>query len=111
MIVDSNRQHPLGLRLSDDVIVQNLADFLGSRDAVAAFDKRGFVLLADDIHAKFDAFIADENCRAGNEFAPLVLALAAKRAIERVFRIAAADLGHRTSPYYPKSCANSGHAA
>ena len=45
------------------------------------------------------------------ELANLMLALAAKRAIERVFRVAAADLGHRTSPYYPKSCANSGHAA
>src|SRR6202035_4783294 len=110
MIVNSNRQDPLGLRLPDDVIVQNLADLPGSRDAVAGFYKRGFVLLADDIHAKFDAFIADENRRAGNELAHLMLAFAAKRAIERVFRVAAADLGHRTSPYHPKSCAHSGHA-
>src|ERR1019366_3632797 len=71
MIVDGDRQYPLGLRLPDDVIVQNLADFLGGRNAVAAFDQRGLVLLADDIHAQFDAFIADENRRTRDELAHL----------------------------------------
>src|SRR5947209_14638068 len=42
-------------------------------DAVAGLDQRGFVLLADDIHAEFDAFIADENRRTGNQLADLVL--------------------------------------
>ena len=34
MIVDGNRQYPLGLRLADDIVVQNLADFLRRRNAV-----------------------------------------------------------------------------
>ena len=89
VIVDGDRQHPLGVVLADDVIVENLADLLRRRDAVARLDQRGLVLLADDVHAEFDAFIADEDRRTGDQLADLVLALAAERAIERVFRVAA----------------------
>src|SRR5205807_7493827 len=71
-----------------------LADLLRSRDTVARLDQRGLVLLADDVHAQFDALVADEHRRAGNELAHLMLALAAERAIERVLRIAATDLAH-----------------
>ena len=46
------------------------------------------MLLADDVHAQLDAFIADEHGRAGNELAHLVLALAAERAVEGVLGIA-----------------------
>src|ERR1700757_1069672 len=45
------------------------------------------VLLADDVHAEFDAFVADEHRRAGDELAHLLLGLAAERAIEGIFRI------------------------
>ena len=38
----------------------------------------GLVLLPDDVHAEFDAFIADEHGRAGDELPDLVLALAAE---------------------------------
>src|SRR3954454_17730120 len=82
------------MALTDDVIVENLADFLRRRDTVARLHQRGFVLLTDDVHAELDALIANEHGRSGNELAHLVLALAAERAIERVLRIAAADLAH-----------------
>ena len=84
VVVDRDREHLLGVVLADDVIVEHLADFLRRRDAVARLHQRGFVLLADDVHAEFDAFVADEHGRARNQLADLVLALAAERAIKRV---------------------------
>jgi hypothetical protein len=80
--------------LADDVIVEDLADFLWRRDAVARLDQRGFVFLADDVHAQLDALVADEHGGTGNELAHLVLTLAAERAVKRVLGIAAADLAH-----------------
>ena len=94
VIVDGDREHLLGVVLADHVVVENLADFLRRRDAVARLHQRGFVLLANDVHAQFDALVADEHGRPGDELAHLVLALAAKRAVERVLRIAAADFAH-----------------
>jgi hypothetical protein len=41
---------------------------------------------------------ANEDGRPGNELAHLVLALAAERAVERVLRIAAAELAHFRAP-------------
>jgi hypothetical protein len=52
------------------------------------------VLLTDDIHAQFDAFITDEHSRTRDELAHFMLALAAKRAIERIFRITTRGLTH-----------------
>src|SRR5947208_13081308 len=98
VIVHRDREHALGMLLPDDVIVEHLADFLRGRDAVARLDQRGLVLLADDVHAQFDALVADENGRPGDELAHLVLALAAKRAIERILRVATTNLAHPPSP-------------
>ncbi len=94
VIVDGDREHLLGVILPDHVVVEHLADFLRRRNAVARLHQRGFVLLADDVHAEFDALIADEHGRAGNELAHFVLALAAERAVEGVLGIAAADFAH-----------------
>src|SRR6185437_10235342 len=58
------------------------------------FRQRRLVLLMDDVLAQLDALVADEDGRPGNELAHLVLALAAEGAVERVLRIAAADLAH-----------------
>src|ERR1700730_18504497 len=94
VIVNGDREHLLGMVLADHIVIEDLADFLRRRDAFARFYQRGLVLLADDVHAQLDAFVADEHRRAGNEFAHLVLALAAECAMERVLRIAAAGLVH-----------------
>src|SRR6516162_10004579 len=97
MIMDGDREHLLGVALADDVVVENLPDFLRVRNAVPRFSQRGLVLLLDDVLAQLDAFIADELGRSGDELAHLLLALAAERAIERALRIAR-DLAH---PHLP----------
>src|SRR5262249_44529370 len=107
MVVDSNREHLLRVILAEHVVVENFANLFRRRNSVARFYQRGFILLADNIHAKFDAFIADKDGRAGNELAHFVLALAAERAVEGVLRIAAADFAHsilrNTLPHTPWS--------
>src|SRR5579863_4995655 len=47
----------------------------------------GLMLLTNDIHAEFDAFIADEYRRASDELAHLVLGFAAERAVQGILRI------------------------
>src|SRR5262249_35963668 len=66
--------------------------FLRGRNAVARLHHRGRVLLADDVHAQFDAVGADKHGRTGDELAHLVLVLAAERAKERFLGFVAADL-------------------
>ena len=58
------------------------------------FTRLDLVLLADDVHAEFDAFIADEYGRARDKLAHLVLALAAERAVQGVLGVASAHLAH-----------------
>src|SRR3954469_16410849 len=94
VIMDGDREHLLRVTLADHVVVQDLADFLGGRNAVARLHKRGFVFLANDIHAQLDAFVADEYGRARDQLADFVLALATERAIQRVLGVARADLTH-----------------
>src|SRR5262245_47649254 len=98
VIMDRDREHLLGVILTDDIVVKNFAYLLGGRDAVARLHQRGFILLADDVHAQFDALVANEHGRAGDELAHLVLALAAERAVERILGIVTADLVHLRTP-------------
>src|SRR6516165_5809544 len=67
------------------------------------FANGGFILLADNVHAQFDAFVADKYGRAGDELAHLVLALAAERAMERFLGFAATELIHLRTPTRYKS--------
>src|SRR5215472_4372410 len=103
VIMDRDREHLLGVVLTDDIVVKNFAYFLWGRNAIARLHQRGLVLLADDVHAQFDALVADKYGRAGDELAHLVLALAAERAIERFLGFAAADLVHLRTPTRYKS--------
>src|SRR5207237_8269341 len=98
MIVHRDREHLLGVILTNHVVVENLAYLLWSGDAVARLHQRGFVLLANDVHAQLDALVADKDGRGGDELAHLVLALAAERAVERILRVTTADLAHSLSP-------------
>src|SRR6516225_8544001 len=94
MIVDGYREHLLGVVLTDDVVVEDLADRFWGRDTVTRFRQRRRLLLTDYVHAQFDAFVADKYGRPGNELTYVALALAAERAVERVLRITVADLAH-----------------
>src|SRR5438094_460668 len=98
MIMDRDREHLLGVVLADDVVVEGLADRLRGRNIVARFRQRRLVLLADDVQAKLDALVANEDGGPGNKLAYLVLALAAERAVERVLRIASVNLAHFRAP-------------
>src|ERR1700722_10104792 len=102
--MDRDRKHLLGVVLADDVVVEDLAYLLRGRNLVARFRQQGLVVLADDVQAKLDALVANKDGRPGNELAHLVLALAAERAVERVLRIAAANLAHFRAP---KKCESS----
>src|SRR5256884_279979 len=98
VIVNRDREHLLGVILTDHVVVENLAYLFRGRDAVARRHQRGLVLLADDVHAQFDALVADKHGRTSDELAHLVLTLAAERAVERILGFAAARLAHLRTP-------------
>src|SRR5271155_3550394 len=87
----------LGMILPDHIIVENLADIARAGYPVARFDQCRLMLFTDDVHAELDTLVANEDGWAGDQLPDLVLALAAKRAVERIFRVAAAGLGHRHS--------------
>jgi hypothetical protein len=74
VVMNSDREHLLGVVLPDDVVVENLADFLRRWNAVTRFTQRGLLLLLNDVLAQLDAFIADEHRPAGDELAHLLLA-------------------------------------
>src|SRR4029077_7733977 len=96
--MDSDRKHLLGVVLADDVVVEDLADLLRGRNIVARFSQQGLVLLADNIQAKLDPFLTNEDGRLSDELALFVVALAKERALERVLRIASAKLAHSEPP-------------
>src|SRR4249920_865786 len=98
VIVNGDRKHLFGMILTDHIVIENLAYFLRGGNAVVRLHQRGCVLLADDVHAQFDALVADEYGRSGNELAHLLLALAAERTVERVLGVTTADLAHSVSP-------------
>ncbi len=83
VVVDRDRELLLGLFLADDVLVEELLDFLrdGQRRARAAARLEP-VVVGDDVVTDLDAFIADEDRRAGDQLADVVLILVAERAAE-----------------------------
>ena len=51
VIVHRNREHPFGVALTNDVIIQNLTNFQRRRNALRGFQPAGFGLFTDNIHA------------------------------------------------------------
>jgi hypothetical protein len=74
VVVDGDRQHLLRMILANHVIVENLADFLRRWDPVPGFAQSGLGILAADVRAQLNAFIADEHRRPGDELADLMSA-------------------------------------
>ena len=89
MVVYSHRQYTLGHRLPDDIIIKHRTNVLRSGHAIGRFEARGFGFLTYDVHAKFDAFIANEHSRTSDQFAHLMLTFATETAVERVFAVSA----------------------
>src|SRR3546814_11641576 len=72
-----------------------LADLQRRRHrAVLARGDAALDLFADDVVAQLDAFVADEDGRARNQLADLVLRLAAERTVEGDLAVGARELGH-----------------
>src|SRR5579871_6372224 len=97
MIMNRDRQNTLCMLLPDHVIIEYGADILRRRNAVLGAHQMRLVLLTDDIHAQFDAFIADEYSGTSDQLTHLMLALSAERAVKGRLGIAADGLGHRNS--------------
>ena len=80
MVVDRNGQRPLGLLLTDDVVVQLRVDLLRARKVVEVERRRSGELLVDDLVAEIDALVADVNAGTGDQLLDLPLRLAAEAA-------------------------------
>ena len=94
VVVHRDREDLLRMVLPDDVVIEDLADLLRRRHPVARLHEVRLVLLADDIHAQLDAFVADEHGGPGDELPDLVLRLPAERAVKGVLRVAGLAHGH-----------------
>src|ERR1700704_517926 len=90
VVVNRDREHLLGALLADDVLVEDLLDFVGLGELVARTFGAVLELLADDVVAQLDAFVAHEHRGAGDQFAHLVLTLPAERAVQELAVVMAA---------------------
>jgi hypothetical protein len=82
VVVDGDRQGPLGGLLAHDVLVQDLVDLDRLRE-VLQLERRGRrELLVDDLVAEIDALVADVDARAGDQLLDLALRLPAEAAEE-----------------------------
>src|SRR6186997_1577569 len=95
MIMDGDRENTLGALLPDHIVVEHLVDLGRRGNPVASLDQCRLGFLTDDVVAQLDAFIADEDGRARDQLADLVLRLAAEAAVKRALAVATAGkLGH-----------------
>ena len=101
MIVDRDGQDLLGLLLTNDVFVEDLIDLHGDAQLAARAARRLLLnFLTNDVVTQLDAFIANKNGRACNQFAYFVLAFPTKRAIQQSVAVALGVLAiaHSTGP-------------
>ena len=84
VVVDGDRKNLLRSLLPDDVLVEHLLDLGRFRQLVAAALGALVELLANDVVAKLDAFVANENRGACDQLTDFMLALAAERAIKQL---------------------------
>jgi hypothetical protein len=74
VVVHSHRQDTLCLRLTNDIVVENFAYFTRCRNfAFLAAGKRSLGFFTNDVVAKLNALITDENGWASDQFADFVL--------------------------------------
>ena len=100
MVVDGHRQDFLSPLLTNHILIEDGADFLGRREFVRTAFGLGFLhLLADDVIAQVDAFVADKDRGAGNQLAHFMLAFAAEGAIKQfAVVLAVAGISHSINP-------------
>src|SRR6185436_17833681 len=84
VVVDRDRERPLGRLLADDVLLEEVVDLLGLRQLVELQVRGLGELFLDDLVAEVDALVADVDPGARDELLDLLLALPAERALEQV---------------------------
>ena len=80
VVVDGDGELLLRPLLADDVLVEELLDFLRGRQRRARAAVLEPVVVGDDVVADLDALVADEDRRARDQLADVVLVLVAERA-------------------------------
>ena len=93
VVVDGDRQRPLGGVLPDDVSLQELPDLSGLGQFVELDVVGVGEFLFDDLVTQIDALIADVHTGASNKFLDLLLALPAERALQQVTAVSDARHG------------------
>ena len=85
MIVDCYGEHFFRLVLADDVLVKYLFNLSGHRQFCCLTTLRSFRnLLANDVVAQFDTFIANKDRRPRDQFPNFVLTFATERAVQQL---------------------------
>src|SRR6185295_11260947 len=82
VVVDRDRELFLGPLLADDVLVEELLDFLRRRERGAGAAVLEPIVIGNDVIADFDTLVADEDRRACNQLPDVVLVLVAERAAQ-----------------------------
>jgi hypothetical protein len=82
VVVDGDRERPLGGVLADDVLLEDLVDLLRFGQVLQLDRRRSGELLVDDLVAEVDALVADVDAGAGDQLFDLALRLAAEAAEE-----------------------------
>ena len=89
VVVDRDRQRFLGALLPDHILVEDVIDLFGLRDVPQPQVLIDVLveLFFDDLVAELDALIANVNAGTGDQFANLLLRLAAEAALQLTFLI------------------------
>jgi hypothetical protein len=84
VVVDGDRERPLGALLADDVLVQDVVDLPRLRQALELEAGRRGELLVDDLVTEIDALVADVDAGPRDQLLDLSLGLPAEAA-EKLF--------------------------
>jgi len=98
VVVDRDRQRPLGGFLADDVLVQDRVDLTRLRQRLELEARRRRQLLVDDLVAEVDALIADVDAGACDQLLDLPLRLPAEAAEELLVGVGRTCQGFFPSP-------------
>ena len=98
MVVDRHAECALGVVLPDHVLVEHIANLRGLRQFQHLKTRVLGVLLAQDLHAEANTFVADRHAGTGHQTVYLMLAFAAERAA-----LHAVVIADHTSHIHPHS--------
>jgi hypothetical protein len=104
VVVNGDRERPLGRLLPDDVLLEDLVDLARLREVLQLEARRGGQLLVDDLVTEIDALVADVYAGAGDQLLDLALRLAAEAAQELLVGFGGTCQGILLSGRLPAAC-------